>query len=78
MVIIDSHCHLSNRFGTGPASWLIKSLDGAGVDKACVFSDNKFVENAVEEYPDRFIPFVYFDPRYEETDLDEVDLFIGE
>ena len=78
MVIIDSHCHLSNRFGSGPASWLIESLDGAGVDKACVFSDNKFVEKAVEEYPDRFIPFVYFDPRYEESDLDEVDSYVGE
>lgn len=77
MVIIDSHCHLSNRFGSGSASRLIESLDGAGVDMACVFSDNQFVEESVKQYPDRFIPFVYFDPRNEEADLEKVDLYVG-
>jgi len=35
--------------------------------------DNRFVAEAAEKYPDRFIPFVYFDPRYEEDALEEVE-----
>lgn len=78
MLIIDAHCHLSARWQpTGPASTLIEDMDAAGVDKTIVFGvfgireNNEFVLNAFKEYPDRFIPFVYFDPRYEEEALDE-------
>ena len=63
---------------SGPASNLIKSMDGAGVDMACIFSDNEFVEETVKQYPNRFIPYVYFDPRYEETDLEKIDLYVKE
>lgn len=76
MVIIDAHCHMSRR--SGPASNLIKSMDGAGVDMACIFSDNEFVEETVKQYPNRFIPYVYFDPRYEETDLEKIELYVKE
>ena len=53
MVVIDAHCHLSGR--GGPASKLIEHMDAAGVDKAFVLSAD--IENAVREFPDRFIPF---------------------
>ena len=76
MVIIDAHCHMSRR--SGSASNLIKSMDGAGVDMACIFSDNEFVEETVKLYPNRFIPYVYFDTRYAETELEKIDLYVKE
>jgi predicted TIM-barrel fold metal-dependent hydrolase len=54
-------------------------MDPAGVDMAVVFgNDNEFVAEAVEKFPDRFIPFVYFDPRYEEVALEGVDKYAKE
>ena len=85
MMIIDAHCHLSK--GRGQLEIIINDMDAAGVDKAVVFGsgaalrpsiDNEYVLGAVEEYPDRFIPFVYFDPRYEEQALEEVDRYVGD
>ena len=54
MVIIDTHCHLSKRPGSGPASQLIEGMDVAKIDKAIVFGDNDFVAESAEKYPDRF------------------------
>jgi len=65
LVVIDAHCHLSQRWKpTGPA-----------------FGDaeeNAFVAKSAEEHPDRFIPFVYFDPSYEEVGLELVEKYLGE
>ena len=77
MVIIDAHCHLSPRGGS--ASKLIDSMDPAGIDMACVFgNDNEFVAEAAKNFPDRFIPFVYFDPRYEEVAVETVEKYVTE
>lgn len=64
--------------GGGPASTLIESANAANVDKLIVFSENEFVAQAAKDFSDRFIPFVYFDPRYEEAALVEVDKYVGE
>ena len=74
MVIIDFHCHLSPRGGA--ASKLIESMNPAGIDMACVFgNDNVFVADAAKTFPNRFIPFVYFDPRYEEVAVETVEKY---
>ena len=74
MVVIDAHTHLSKR--AGPASKLIEHMDAAGVDKAFVLSHD--IEEAVNEFPDRLIPFVYFDPRYEGVHLERIDRYVKE
>jgi predicted TIM-barrel fold metal-dependent hydrolase len=73
MVIIDAHCHLSKRMGNGPATVLLESMDAAGIDMAYVFGDNDFVEESAQKYPDRFIPFYYFNPRNEMSQLEELE-----
>jgi predicted TIM-barrel fold metal-dependent hydrolase len=83
MVIIDMHIHLSK--GRGPVSAFIEEMDAAGVDIAVVFGsgaarrpsiDNQFVAQAVKDFPHRFIPFVYFDPRREEEAVEEVEKYL--
>ena len=37
-----------------------------------------FVAKSAEEHPDRFIPFVNFDPSYEEVGLELVEKYLGE
>ena len=77
MLIIDAHCHLSRQ--SCPASELIQNMNSANVDLAVVFGrENTFIAESSEEFSGRFIPFVYFDPRYEEEALKEVDHYIGE
>ena len=77
LVIIDAHCHLSPR--GGEASKLIESMNPAGIDIACVFgNNNEFVAEAAKNFPDRFIPFVYFDPRYEEIAVETVEKYATE
>ena len=74
MVIIDAHTHLSGR--GGPTSKLIEHMDAAGVDKAFVLSHD--IEEAIKEFPDRLIPFVYFDPRNEGEHLERIDKCVKE
>jgi predicted TIM-barrel fold metal-dependent hydrolase len=77
MVIIDAHCHLSSRMGGGDATDLIKAMDIAGIDKSIVFGvgDNTLVEESTQKYTDRFYPFYYFDPKYEEIQLPELETY---
>ena len=77
MVIIDAHCHLSPRSGT-PASVLIEAMDASKIDMAIVFGDNEFILEALKKYPDRLIPFFYFNPRYEETHLEDLEKYAKE
>jgi predicted TIM-barrel fold metal-dependent hydrolase len=58
-------------------------MDAAGVDIAVVYGGafqpsihNEFVAESTKDYPDRFIPLVHFDPRYEEAALEEVDKYL--
>lgn len=80
MVIIDAHCHLSERMGNAPASNLIEGMDASGIEMAVVFGvgDNDFVANAVKKYPDRLIPFYFYDPKYEHAQFDELEYFAKE
>ncbi|MDP6049075.1 MAG: amidohydrolase family protein [Candidatus Bathyarchaeota archaeon] len=85
MVVIDAHCHLSQRWTpVGPATLLIDDMDATGVEMAVVFGvfgdaeDNAFVAKSAREHPNRFIPLVNFDPRYEEVGLELVEKYLGE
>ena len=73
MVVIDAHCHLSRFGGSKPASILLDGMNGAGIDMSVVFGDNKFVSESANKYPDRLIPFFYFNPKYEEVLLPELE-----
>jgi len=59
--------------GAGPASSLIEGMDAAKIDMAVVFGDNKFVAESAKLYPYRLIPFFYFNPRYEEAQIPELE-----
>ena len=78
MTVIDAHCHLSKSMGSGPSSTLIEGMDAAGIDMAVVFGDNEFVAESVLEHSDRFVPFFYFNPRYEEAQLGELERHASE
>jgi predicted TIM-barrel fold metal-dependent hydrolase len=69
MTTIDAHNHLGPRYDSGQtAAELIERLDQAGVDKACVFPfvegtfSNTVIEDAIDEFPDRLIPFLAVNP----------------
>jgi predicted TIM-barrel fold metal-dependent hydrolase len=80
-MIVDFHCHLSKE--AGPVSNLIDHMDAAKIAKAVVFGcwsprcDNAFVGKAVDEYPNRLIPFVTFDPRLEEEGINEIEYYLS-
>jgi predicted TIM-barrel fold metal-dependent hydrolase len=75
LIIIDAHCHLSTRGGA--ASKLIESMDPAGIDMAVVFgNENEFVAESAKKFSDRFIPFFYFDPRYEEVAVETLEKYL--
>lgn len=85
-VIIDAHTHLSPKRGKIELNvqTMIDKMDAAGVDMIVSMgsggnhlgqlqTNNNFNLHAAREYPHRIIPFIYFDPRYEEDGLQEID-----
>jgi predicted TIM-barrel fold metal-dependent hydrolase len=52
---------------------MIVSLGGGGNPLELLKENNDFNMQAARDYPKRIIPFIYFDPRYEEDGLDEID-----
>ena len=80
--MIDARCHLERE--RSPVKPLIDKMDAVGVDMAIslgsggnplerLSSNNDYNLQAARAYPKRIIPFVYFDPRYEEDGLEEID-----
>jgi predicted TIM-barrel fold metal-dependent hydrolase len=68
-VIIDAHNHLGIRLGAQQdAAQLVAKMDRAGVDRAVCFPfvegnfTNDPVRKAVEQFPDRIIPFCAVNP----------------
>jgi len=85
-IVIDAHTHLSpGREGIKlTVKTMIDKMDAAGVDMivsmgsggnplAKLKTNNDFNLQAALDYPGRIIPFIYFDPRYEEDGLEEID-----
>jgi predicted TIM-barrel fold metal-dependent hydrolase len=80
--VIDAHCHLERE--RSPVEPLIEKMEAAGVDMAIslgsggnplerLSSNNDYNLQAAKRYPKQIIPFIYFDPRYEEDGLEEID-----
>jgi predicted TIM-barrel fold metal-dependent hydrolase len=59
--------------GSGPASILIDGMNASGIDKAIVFGENEFVAESAKKYPDRLVPFYYFNPRNEDIQFEELE-----
>jgi predicted TIM-barrel fold metal-dependent hydrolase len=86
-LVIDAHTHLSSHSPTGKklsANSLIETMDAAGIDKSIsvgmggnplkkLKQNNDFNFQAALDYPERIIPFIYFEPRYKEDGLAEID-----
>jgi hypothetical protein len=73
-VIIDSHAHLKHGDAAATeysAARIVKTMDSAGIDKAVVFAMSTTTRRSVEmataavnQFPDRLIPYVYALPDY--------------
>ena len=85
-IVIDAHTHLSpGREGlTLNVQTMIDKMDASGVDIIVSMgsggnyleqlkANNNFNLKAAKDYPNRIIPFIYFDPRFEEDGLQEID-----
>ena len=84
-VVIDAHCHMRpRRAGVEfTPQFIIDNMDAAGVDKIVSLGgggnplknlreNNDFNIQAARDYPERIIPFIYFDTRYEEDGIEEI------
>lgn len=78
-LIIDAHNHLGTRHGASQTgAELVARLDGAGVDRACVFPfvegdfDNDVIDEAIAAHPDRLIPFLAVNPWHRELAVAEI------
>jgi predicted TIM-barrel fold metal-dependent hydrolase len=82
-MIIDSHAHLKHgdiARTVIPPETIIKTMDAVGIDKSvafaiCTTTENsiKMALNAVNQFPDRLIPYVYALPSYEKPVLSEIE-----
>jgi predicted TIM-barrel fold metal-dependent hydrolase len=85
-VVIDAHVHLSPGRGENKlsAKTLIDKMDVAGVDTVVSMgsggyyleelkANNDFNLQSALDYPKRIVPMIYFDPRFEEDGLEEID-----
>jgi predicted TIM-barrel fold metal-dependent hydrolase len=48
-------------------------MKAANIDKAIVFGDNEFVAESVKKYPQQLIPFYYYNPRFEDAPLEDLE-----
>jgi predicted TIM-barrel fold metal-dependent hydrolase len=76
---LDAHNHLGVRHGADQTgTQLVAKMDAAGVDQACVFPfvegefSNDIIVDAVNEHPDRLIPFMAVNPWHQQAAVDEV------
>lgn len=76
---IDAHNHIGVRHGAKQMpSDMVKKIDATGIDKAVVFPfceagfSNDIVVQAMEEYPDRLIPYCCVDAWLAEKAVEEV------
>ncbi len=82
MRIWDSHVHLKHGDAEGteyPARDIVATMDAAGIERSVVFAMSTTTERSVEmgieavrQFPDRLIPYVYALPHYGRLVLDEI------
>ena len=87
--VIDFHAHVGrmDRYGMqDDATMMLRTMDLAGVDRACVFhifypdgsSSNDLTARFVAQHPDRFIGFAYVSPLMPERMIPELTRAIDE
>ena len=82
-MIIDSHVHLKHGDALRTeysVETIVRTMDEVGIDKSVVFAMSTttrqsidMAQEAVEQFPDRLIPYVYALPSYERPVLKEID-----
>lgn len=83
MRIWDSHVHLKHGDAEGteyPARDIVATMDAAGIERSVVFAMSTTTEHSVEmaleavrQFPDRLIPYVYALPHYGRPVLEEIE-----
>ena len=89
-IVIDAHTHLSSGRGGVKLTdkTMIEKMDEAGVDTIISMGSggqyleqlqksNDFNLQSAKDFPGRIVPFIYFDPRYEQDGLDEIERCMG-
>lgn len=81
-MIIDSHVHLKHGDAAGteyPPATVVEVMDAVGIDRSVVFAMStdtrrsiEMAAAAVEQFPDRLIPYAYALPHYERPVIDEL------
>ncbi len=91
ILVIDAHAHLglwaSMHIPDSDAQSIVRAMDRAGVDKACISSmmgigpdyrwGNELVAQVVEDFPARFIGYVTVNPHYPRDILPELERWSG-
>jgi predicted TIM-barrel fold metal-dependent hydrolase len=82
-MIVDSHVHLKHGDADKTeysAQEIVRVMDAVGIDRSVVFAMStttrrsiEMAREAVEQYPQRLIPYAYALPSYERAALDELD-----
>jgi predicted TIM-barrel fold metal-dependent hydrolase len=85
-IVIDAHVHLRSERGGVKATvqTMIDKMDESGVDTVISMGtggqyikqlqkSNNFNLQAAKDYPGRIVPFIYFDPRFEQDGIKEID-----
>ncbi len=86
--IWDSHVHLKHGDADGTeysAAQIVSTMDAAGIERSVVFAMSTTTERSVEmaleavrQFPDRLIPYVYALPQYGRPVLEEIDCALAE
>ncbi len=81
-MIIDSHAHLKHGDAQKTeysAEAIVEVMDAVGIEKSVVFAMStttrrsiEMAQRAVEQFPDRLIPYAYALPNYERSVLEEL------
>ncbi|HCA48512.1 MAG TPA: hypothetical protein DEP45_14510 [Armatimonadetes bacterium] len=81
-MVIGSHCHLKHGDIAGTEytpQQIVQVMDAAGIDRSVVFAMQtttrrsiEMARDAIAQYTDRLIPYVYALPSYERPVLDEL------
>jgi len=81
--IVDSHAHLKHGDAARTeysARAIVETMDAVGIDQSIVFAMStttrrsiEMAEDAVRQYPERLIPYVYALPHYERPAIREIE-----
>jgi predicted TIM-barrel fold metal-dependent hydrolase len=87
-MVLDSHAHLKHGDAEGTeysAEEIVRTMDAAGIARSVVFAMStttrrsiEMAEQAVAQFPDRLVPYVYALPNYERPVVVELEEAVSE